>query len=139
MGLNALHRLTLSSRPLPTCSVWTAPREAKTTVLAEAVAVKQRHAEALRQALQQIDQENSELQRQYAEQVASLQDASSTIASCMASFQQASSIALLAHDSPWILRMLVAALEFSDSHGHALSAPFVQTAAACEQWRSECS
>jgi hypothetical protein len=62
------------------------------TVLAEAAPAKQRHVQALRHALQQIDQENAELQRQYAEQVVLLQDASNTIASCMASFQQASKL-----------------------------------------------
>lgn len=98
------------------------------TVLAGAVAVKQRHAQALRHALQQIDQENSELQRQYAEKIVLLQNASSTIASCMASFQQASetsAVALLAHDCPRTTRMLVAALQFSDSHEHVVSARFL--------------
>lgn len=67
-----------------------APKEAATSVLAEALPVKQRHTQALRHALQQIDQENAELQRQYSEQLGMLQGTSDEIASCMATFQQAS-------------------------------------------------
>lgn len=65
-----------------------APQEAASLIHDAAAPVKRRHLHALRHALQQVDQENAELQRQYAEQLGVLCGASEEIASLQASFAQ---------------------------------------------------
>jgi len=65
-----------------------APKESALMLNEAAQPARRRHVQAMRSALEQIDQENAELERQLAEQRAVLQAVTAEVGACSSTFQQ---------------------------------------------------